>query len=121
MRPIRCFPMKTTAQLLIEATYLLQLVDRAEGEITPKVEAGIHKWLSESDDKLGAIRAVLLRADKEAELLREEVARLELRRKGCERLAERMNEKALELLEARERLGEEPRVKTPQYTVWLAH
>jgi hypothetical protein len=62
---------------------------------------------------------VIRRLDAEAEFIRAEEKRLAERRKGYEVAGERIRDLAAALLEAREKLGEEPKVKTPQYTAWL--
>lgn len=109
----------TTNELIIRSSHVLGLIDLYDGEITPEVQVAIDQWLAESDDKLGALRAVRLRANTEAAMLKEETDRLSRRRKAVEKLADHMDERAMELLKARVQLGEAPRVKTSTYTVWL--
>ena len=90
--------------------------DEAIAEATERAEA----WCEASGDKLAALRAVSLRLKSEADLLKAEAARLTARRRSCEVGRERVMCLATQLLEAVESQTGEGKVKTTEFTAYLA-
>jgi hypothetical protein len=109
----------STYELLTMSRDLLDMVETDNGVLTVDAEKTLIDFLVKSEDKLYACMTVIRRLDAEAEFIRAEEKRLAERRKGYEVAVERIKDLAAALLEAREKLGEEPKVKTPQYTAWL--
>jgi len=109
----------STYELLTMSRDLLDMVETDNGVLTVDAEKTLIDFLVKSEDKLYACMTVIRRLDTEAEFIRAEEKRLAERRKGYEVAVERIKDLAAALLEAREKLGEEPKVKTPQYTAWL--
>jgi hypothetical protein len=109
----------STYELLTMSRDLLDMVEMENGVLTVDAEKTLIDFLAKSEDKLYACMTVIRRLDAEAEFIRAEEKRLAERRKGYETAVERIKDLAAALLEAREKLGEEPKVKTPQYTAWL--
>lgn len=110
----------STFDLINQARHLLTIIEADEGVLTEATEAELLNWLSASEDKLHACLAARKRLDSEAELLREEEKRIAARRKALETASDRVMEFATALLLERETMGEEPKVKTPNYTAWIA-
>lgn len=110
----------STFDLINKARYLLTIIEADEGVLTETTEAELINWLAISEDKLHACLAARKRIDSEAELLREEEKRIAAKRKALEAASERVMDLATALLVERETMGEEPKVKAPGYTAWLA-
>lgn len=112
--------MTTTYDLLVASGRILDELHDSSGIMSDETVAYLDAWLEASDDKIGACLAVVRRMGAEGDLLREEEGRLRARRVTAERVSELIKLRATALLEAREALGEEPKVKTTTYTAWLA-
>lgn len=112
--------MASTYDLLVQSSDLLSFIEAEAGILTPEAETALQDWLAGSEDKLHACIAVARRLDAEGDLLKAEEARLKSRRQAMEAADDRVRQLAAALLEAREALGEEPKVKTSHYTAWLA-
>ncbi len=112
--------MSTTYELLATSRSLLDMVETQGGVLTVEAETVLQDFITKSEDKLHACLAVIRRCEAEAEMLRAEEKRMAERRKAFELTEERVRDLAAYLLEAREQLGEEPKVKTAHYTAWLA-
>jgi hypothetical protein len=110
----------TGHDLLMQAGALVAVLEAPEGADAETLSADLSAWLDASDDKLTAYWAVCRRLDAEAEQLRALEQTLAKRRRYLDAQAERVKGMASELLLAREALGEEPKVKGPLYSAWLA-
>ena len=111
--------MSSTYELLATSRSLLDMVETEGGVLTVEAEAVLQDFLVKSEDKLHACLAVMRRAEAEADLLKAEEKRIAERRKAYELTVERVRDLAAYILEAREQMGEEPKVKTAHYTAWL--
>lgn len=98
--------MPTTYDLTQQAHSFLYALEDNGGEITPEIEAGIAAFVEASGDKFSGLRAVYMRAQAEAELHKGEAAVHTAAVKRANTLADRIKELAVELLNAREKLGE---------------
>lgn len=112
--------MPSTYDLLVDSSRILGSIEAEAGVLTPEAEVALLAWLEASEDKLHGCMALARRFDTEASLLRVEEGRIKARRQALESAEERVKQLATALLIAREELGEEPKVKTAQYTAWLA-
>lgn len=110
----------TGHDLLMSAGAIVAQLEAPEGADADALAAELDTWLTGCDDKLSAYWAVTRRLDTEADELRRLEKHLASRRRYLEANAERVKAMATELLAAREALGEEPKVKTPLYSAWLA-
>ena len=110
----------TGHDLLMQAGALVALLDAPEGADADALSSELAAWIEGTDDKLTAYWAVVRRIDAEAEQLRALEQTLAKRRRYLDSQAERVKGMAGELLVAREALGEEPKVKMPLFTAWLA-
>ena len=75
---------------------------------------------SEVPEKLDKLRAVATRMQAEADLLKQESKRLSKRVKSIETAVTRCKGFAAGILKARRMAGDDPKVKTPEGTYWLA-
>ena len=89
-------------------------------ELDAEAERLLDTLADEVPQKLEALRAVALRLDSEAEMLRKEEKALASRRRAAQRAIARIKlMAAAQLVEMRER-GEDPKVKTQAHSFWLA-
>jgi hypothetical protein len=105
--------------LLMRAGALVAQLEAPEGadaDISYEIDA----WLAGCEDRMTAYWAVCKRLDAEGAQLRELETTLAKRRRYLERQADLVRSRASYMLEAREGLGEEAKVKTPLYSAWLA-
>jgi hypothetical protein len=112
--------MATTYELLTDAGHILGDIEDENGEITEATMAGMDEWIEAAEDKLGRIRAVILRCKNEQALLREEEKRLEARRHRLNIPIGRVTDYAASLLQAQEAMGGEAKVKTETYSCRIA-
>ena len=112
--------MTTTYELLTDVGRILGDIEDENGEITEDTMGAMDEWIDAAEDKLGNIRAVITRTKNEQALLREEEKRLAARRRRLDAVLHRVTDLAAELLSAQEALGNEPKVKTDTYTVWIS-
>jgi uncharacterized coiled-coil protein SlyX len=110
----------TGPELLQHAGALVAMLDAPEGADVDAMSEALAEWLGQSDDKLTAYWAVVKRLDAEAQTMRDLEQTLARRRRYLDGQAERVKTLASELLAAREALGEDPKVKAPMFTAWLA-
>lgn len=110
----------TGHDLLQQAGALVALLEAPEGADADAISEALASWIDSTDDKLTAYWAVTRRLDAEAEQLRSLEQTLAKRRRYLDAQADRVKGLASELLIAREALGEEPKVKAPLYSAWLA-
>ena len=108
-----------TNELLQQGLELLLHIEDEAGVLTEKSAALVDNWLEGTTDKLAGIFYVRQQTRGQIAILKEEQARLEGRRRALERLVEYLGDNAMFLLKQREAFGEEPKVKTPHYTVWV--
>jgi len=112
--------MTSTYELLTDAGHILGDIEDENGEITEATMAGMDEWIDAAEDKLGRIRAVVLRTQSEQDLLREEEKRLAARRRRLDAITHRVTDLAASLLQAQEALGGEAKVKTETYSCRIA-
>ena len=104
--------MTTTYDLMRGAARVQMEIDENSGLISEDTAAFLSGWIEESEDKVLACMHLARRVEVEAELRQ--------KRKTCENGAEHVKALATGLLLARETMGEEPKVKGPTYSAWLA-
>ncbi len=110
----------TGHDLLKQAGALVALLEAPEGADADALSSELAAWIDGTEDKLTAYWAVVKRMDAEGDQLRALEQTLAKRRRYLEAQAERVKGMASELLVAREALGEEPKVKAPLFSAWLA-
>ena len=110
----------TGHDLLKQAGALVALLEAPEGADADALSSELAAWIDGTEDKLTAYWAVVKRMDAEGDQLRALEQTLAKRRRYLEAQAERVKGMAGELLVAREALGEEPKVKAPLFSAWLA-
>lgn len=110
----------TAFELLAQAGAIVCGLEDAGGDLTDELDASIKTWLDNADDKLGAMWAVQRRLAAEDEVLKMLADRLAGARKRLAKNKERVNEMATQLLLAKIEVGEEPKVKRPEFSAWLA-
>lgn len=110
----------TGHDLLKQAGALVSLLEAPEGADADALSSELAAWIDGTEDKLTAYWAVVRRMDAEGDQLRALEQTLAKRRRYLEAQAERVKGMASELLQAREALGEEPKVKAPLFSAWLA-
>ena len=112
--------MTTTYDLMRGAARVQMEIDENSGLISEDTAAFLSGWIEESEDKVLACMHLVRRMEVEAELLEAEEKRLRQKRRTCENVADHVKALATGLLIARESMGEEPKVKGPTYSAWLA-
>ena len=110
----------TGHDLLKQAGALVALLEAPEGADADALSSELAAWIDGTEDKLTAYWAVVKRMGAEGDQLRALEQTLAKRRRYLEAQAERVKGMASELLVAREALGEEPKVKAPLFSAWLA-
>ena len=106
-------------ELLMRAGELVARLEAPEGadaDISYELDA----WLAGCEDRMTAYWAVCKRLDAEQAMLRDMEQTLARRRRYLDAQADLVRSRAAYMLEAREGLGEEPKVKTPLFSAWLA-
>lgn len=112
--------MASVLDLLGQAAGLLCDLEDSGGELTDELTEKMHAWLQASDDKVGACFALTRRIGVEDAELAEFEKRVKARRKSLALQKDRVNDYATALLEQREVLGEETKIKRPEFSAWLA-
>lgn len=112
--------MSSTYDLMRGAARVQMEIEENSGLISEDTAAFLSTWIVESEDKVLACMHLVRRMEAEAELLDEEEKRLRAKRKTCEGVVDHVKALATGLLIAREAMGEEPKVKGPTYSAWLA-
>lgn len=112
--------MTTTIDLMRAASRILMDIEDNSGLMSDECVDLLNVWIEQSEDKVHACMHLVRRVEAEAELLELEEKRLRAKRRACENVAEHVKGLATGLLEAREALGEEPKVKGLGYSAWLA-
>lgn len=111
--------MPSTWDLVDQARRLMAVIEEDAGVLTEETEAALAAWVNASEDKIGACVMAARRFDTEAQLLKEEEERLYRRRKALDAARERCRGYAQFMLEELEQMGNEPKVKGPNYTAYL--
>ena len=111
--------MPSTWDLVEQARKLMLLIDEDQGVLTEETEAALAVWINGAEDKVGACVVAARRFEAEADILKEEEERLYRRRKAVEQAKERCRGYAQFMLEELEQMGNEPKVKGPNYTAYL--
>ena len=112
--------MPTTYDLVSAAQALVMALEDGEGVLTEEGENLLGLYIERSEDKLGALRAVINRCDADADVLAKEVKLLTQRKRALGKAKERCRLLAFDLLCAHEKLTGETRIKTQTYSAWLA-
>lgn len=111
---------KTTQyDLMREADQLVNAVLYAEGEVDEEVAAAIEEWAGDVDTKIRGWIAYRSRVHQELDAIDVEMSALRAAKKKMDREVLRARDAVGELLEAKEQLGEEPRVRWAGHTVTL--
>lgn len=101
--------MATVYELTAAAARMVALWQ--DGEMTDEeLAVNLDSFLDAAGDKLSALRAVVIRAEAEADLLKREAALLTDRRKRAESVVERCTARAGDLLAAMRDAGQAPKV-----------
>ena len=108
-----------TSELLQQGLELLLHIEDEAGVLTEESVALVDNWLEGTTDKLAGIFYVRQQTRGQISILKEEEARLKSRRQAMEKLVDYLGDNAMFLLKQREAFGEEPKAKTPLYTVWV--
>lgn len=109
----------TGYDLINESARIIALLESPEGADADELDPVLSSWLDATDDKLGAYYAVCQRLDSEDALQKAVADKVASRRKYLAGQRDRVRTMAAALLESREALGEEPKVKRPDFTAWL--
>lgn len=112
--------MTTTYDLMRGAARVQMEIEENSGLLSEETAAFLTTWIEQSEDKVLACMHLVRRMEAEGELLEREEKTLRQKRKTCENVGELVKSMATNLLIARESLGEEPKVKGPTYSAWLA-
>jgi len=110
----------STMDLVGAARVLVDELEYRCGVLGEDADALLDEFLEGVPDKLGAIRHVIERLKVEAEYLKNEEDRLRERRKSWEENLDNVRAKALALLTAHRDVTGERKIKTADYTAWLA-
>ena len=111
--------MPTTYELLEDAGKLLALIEDADGELTENSLDEIDYFLNTSNDKLGAIKAVMTRFKSEITLHKQWRDHHANRARSLAKTIDHLKSSGTRLLQAMEDLGEEPKVKAEWGSVSL--
>ena len=111
--------MTTTMELLEQGLALLLQLEEEGGELTEQFVALLDAYMDGCADKLTGIHYVRLQTKTQVEMLRDEEKRLANRRRAMEKTVEYLNSNALFLLKQKESFGEEAKVKSSLFTVWV--
>lgn len=109
----------TTFDLLNQAAAIVAALDSPDGADPDAIDEGIAAFLGGADDKLGALWAVSRRLDVEDADLGALAKTIAAKRRRLTTHAEHIKHLATALLEAKEAIGEEPKVKRQEFTAWL--
>lgn len=112
--------MTTTLELLSEAARLTASLESPEGADPEELLPDLAAWLDASGDKLGACWAVTRRFDADEGLLTAILESVTRKLRAVRGQRDRVRDLASELLRTREDLGEDSRVKRPEFSAWLA-
>ena len=110
---------RTTTQLLEDGLSLLLQLEEEGGVLSESFVAMLDTYLDGSADKLAGIHYVRLQTKTQVEMLKDEEKRLANRRRAMEKVVEYLNSNAMFLLKQKESFGEEPKVKSNLFTVWV--
>jgi hypothetical protein len=106
----------TTYDLLNAAGALIH----GSADLEPaEVDAALSAWVDAATDKAAALRAVVLRAETEAQMLHDEAKSLFAAAKQREAIGNRCRARMVDLLLAQELLGESPSIKGPNWSASL--
>ena len=105
--------------LMVEASDPMTPSERVQ-EIDSQAHEIFESLGAEVPEKLDKLRAVATRMQAEADLLKEESRRLSKRVKSIETAVSRCRGFAGGILKARRLAGDDPKVKTPEGSYWLA-
>lgn len=113
--------MSTTGyELYAQAAHMIATIESLEGADPEVLDPQLAAWLDSCDDKIGAYHAVLKRLEIEDAALKAEADGIAAARKRMAKQSERVRDLATLLLVSMEQLGEEPKVKRPTFSAWLA-
>ena len=110
----------TGLELHRHATALVATLEQPEGADPETFAPELAAFLDGTTDRISAYRWALRAIDSSAAELRSIEATVASRRRYLEQQAARVTSLATMLLTDMEQLGEEPKVKRPEFSAWLA-
>ena len=110
----------TGYDLYAQAAHLISTIESLEGADPDILDPQLAAWFESTDDKIAAYHAVIKRLETEDAHLKAEADAIAAARKRQAKQAERVRDLATLLLTSIEALGNEPKVKRPTFSAWLA-
>ena len=110
----------TGYDLYAEAAHIIATIESLEGADPEILDPQLAAWFDNTDDKIAAYHAVIKRLEVEDAALKVEADAIAAARKRHAKQAERVRDLATLLLTTMEQLGNEPKVKRPTFSAWLA-
>lgn len=110
----------TGYDLYAEAAHIIATIESLEGADPEVLDPQLAAWFDNTDDKIAAYHAVIKRLEVEDAALKVEADAIAAARKRHAKQAERVRDLATLLLTTMEQLGNEPKVKRPTFSAWLA-
>lgn len=110
----------TGYDLYAQAAHLISTIESLEGADPDILDPQLAAWFGSCDDKIAAYHAVLKRLELEDVALKAEADAIAAARKRMAKQSERVRDLATLLLTSMEQLGNEPKVKRPTFSAWLA-
>ena len=110
----------TGYDLYAQAAHLISTIESLEGADPDILDPQLAAWFDSTDDKIAAYHAVIKRLETEDAHLKAEADAIAAARKRQAKQAERVKDLATLLLTSMEALGNEPKVKRPTFSAWLA-
>ena len=110
----------TGYDLYAQAAHLISTIESLEGADPDILDPQLAAWFDATDDKIAAYHAVIKRLETEDAHLKAEADAIAACRKRQAKQAERVKDLATLLLTSMEALGNEPKVKRPTFSAWLA-
>jgi len=110
----------TGYDLYSQAAHIIATIESLEGADPDILDPQLAAWFDATDDKIAAYHAVIKRLETEDAHLKAEADAIAAARKRQAKQAERVKDLATLLLTSMESLGNEPKVKRPTFSAWLA-
>ena len=110
----------TGYDLYSQAAHIIATIESLEGADPDILDPQLAAWFDATDDKIAAYHAVIKRLETEDAHLKAEADAIAACRKRQAKQAERVKDLATLLLTSMEALGNEPKVKRPTFSAWLA-
>jgi hypothetical protein len=110
----------TGYDLYSQAAHIIATIESLEGADPDILDPQLAAWFDATDDKIAAYHAVIKRLETEDAHLKAEADAIASARKRQAKQADRVRDLATLLLTSMEALGNEPKVKRPTFSAWLA-